>query len=220
LHTSRLGLAASVAVAILLGFPGTSARAASLVFSQYSSDATPAAALQATLDFQVTGSTLLVQATNQTTTASPYDIHWLYFNASDDVLSLSLSGYSDPYWTLYDEGYQVTAPTFGGFDYALWTYAPTQPQAYIQPGETQAFTLAIDCAAGAVCDASDFTTGLSDGRTSVLAAMRFVRLGVDTAFGATTTVIPTPEPGTAALVALGLAGIAGARRRPRSHRVS
>jgi hypothetical protein len=215
---TRLGLAASAAIVLLLGFPSAPARAASLVFSQYSSDATPAGALQATLDFQVLGSTLLVQATNLTTAAAPYDIHWLYFNASDDVAGLALTGYRDPYWTLYDQGYWITTPTFGVFDYSLWSYGASQPQAFIQPGETQGFLLAIDCAAGAVCDASDFTTVPTTGPTPVLASMRFVRPGLDTAFGASNTAIGAPEPSTAALLALGLAGIAGARRRARSQR--
>jgi hypothetical protein len=211
-----MALAVWTAIAILAGSP--SARAASLIFSQYSSDSTPASALQATLEFQVVGSTLLVHATNHTTAAAPYDIHWFYFNTSDDVAALSLLGYQDPYWTLYDDGYWVTTPTFGVFDYSLWSYGASQPQAFIQPGETHTFNLAIYCALGAVCDASDFTTVATSGPTPVLASMRFVRAGVDTAFGATNTVIAMPEPGSAVLVALGLAGIAGARQRTRSVR--
>jgi hypothetical protein len=211
----RLGLAISLAIAILAG--AASGRAASLLFSNYSGDSTPASVLQATLSFQVVGSTLLVEATNQTTAAAPYDIHWFDFNASSDVRELSLVGYNDPYWTLYDDGYWVTTPVFGVFDYSLVAYGTSQPDAYIQPGELQGFTLAIDCAPGAVCDASDFTSQVSSGGwVSPLAAMRFVRLGVDAAFGASTTALAVPEPRTAVLVALGIAAIAAARRRARS----
>jgi hypothetical protein len=156
--------------------------------------------------------------------SSGYHMNQLYFNTSNDVTNLMLTGASGSIdgdnladWTLNartpGQSIQTKADGFGTFDWSLLD-GVNGMNSTIWPSEVQIYTLTIDCGPGLICDASDFGFGLSIGKGQpVLAAAKFVSgPGGDSAFGGTTII---PEPSTAALLALGLTALA--LRRKRAH---
>jgi hypothetical protein len=213
----RAWAAALTAFGAVAGAAGT-AQAASFAMSELSSDTTPAAWLDATLELEVSGSSLRVSVANLTSGANSFDVAAIYWNVSADVLGLDYAGapYDDEGsdWGLYDSGYYIVTARFGSFDYALvrsWTSnRPTR----IAPGETKSFAFEIRCAPGAACDSSDFTTGFSsEGYVPAVAALRFnFGPGGDAAFGASNSFTVVPEPYTACLLAFGLVALARSRR--------
>ncbi|MDH5305859.1 MAG: hypothetical protein OEW02_01620, partial [Myxococcales bacterium] len=89
-----------------------------LQLSDFSSDTTPASDLTALLVLDVSGSTLTVNLTNQTSPG--YNINQLFFSASADVTSIMLTGASGSQdgnnlaaWTLYSSGNATTSDGFG-----------------------------------------------------------------------------------------------------------
>ncbi|MDH5565649.1 MAG: PEP-CTERM sorting domain-containing protein [Myxococcales bacterium] len=207
-------------LAALVAVPGASVAATMLQLSDFSSDTTPASDLTALLVLDVSGSTLTVNLTNQTSPG--YNINQLFFSASADVTSIMLTGASGSQdgnnlaaWTLYSSGNATKSDGFGKFDFALKD-GVNGDASTVKPGEVQSFTLSIVCAMGATCDASDFglelSTGAGGNGKQVYAAAKFVSgpMG-DSAFGGTITIVP--EPGTALLLGLGITALALRRRR-------
>lgn len=204
--------------------PSASVSATTLYLSEYSSDDTPASELTATANFSVMGSTLTLTVTNLThTVTSGYNMNQLYFNTSNDVTNLMLTGAYGSVdgdnlsaWTLNAAtGGQSTATKadgFGKFDWSLLDGVNGNPST-IYPAEVQTFTLAIFCGMGSTCDEFDFGWEYSSGRGEhVRVAAKFISgPHGDSAFGGTTII---PEPSTAALLGLGLAALA---RRRRAH---
>jgi hypothetical protein len=215
-HRARLVIAWWVGIS-LLGVRG--AEGATFALSDASSDTTPLQWLSATLSYTLLSSqTLELSVRNDTSAAARFDIAWIFFNTAPEVSYIQLSsatsstrGDNTSAWHLGYYGYDIFTSVFGNFDYALRTEPGTTGVDLIAPGETQSFTLSVFCASYVGCD-DDLLDGWSEqGRTPASVAMRFVYgPGGDAAFGALTTAVP--EPGTAALVALGLAGLARRRR--------
>jgi hypothetical protein len=200
----------------------SSARAGSFAFSDASSDTTPAEWLAARLDYSlIDASTLEIRVTNETAAPAAFDILLVFFNTAPEVqyLSLlsaesSLEGPNTDVWHLGYYGYDRLTAAFGEFDYSLRTAIGAPVPDRISPGETQTFTLSASCAGYAGC-VGGVLGGWSEGGTPAQAAMRFgYGPNGDASFGALITVIP--EPHSAALLGLGLAALAGARRR-RAH---
>lgn len=198
------------AAAAMLAGPAT---ASIITLSTHSSDATLPSVLNATLDFDVTGSLLTLTVTNTTVVPNTFNINELYFNGSANVLGLT--PLSIPLgWSFLTT---QMADGFGMFDFALIDGVDNDPST-IMPGEVVVFSFTISGTAGK----GDFVNEFSDpppggGGTLAIAAAKFVfgsgtdpggDPGPDSAFGAF-----VPEPGTLAL--LGLAGLLGLRRRRR-----
>lgn len=198
-------------------FLGSTASAASLTLSDLSSDETPAEVFDATYDFQITGPNELTLSVSNDTLAP--DLYWLreiYWNASDDVASLTLVSASSSVdgdvlaeWSLRTAS---AADGFGRFDFEL---GPIQQNVSneLAPGEVVDFVLSID--PNGPVDAFDFTTQFSTippGDRPALAAGFFqMGPGDDSGFGAV-----IPEPTTAALLGLGLAALGLGRRAGRA----
>lgn len=188
-----------------------------LTLSTESSDETPASVLDATFDIQVSGgNTLQLTVTNDTTAPDTFNINEVFFNGpSGTGLSLasathSVNGDVFASWNPVETVIMVNG--WGDFDFALTNGVGANNPSVIQPGANVVFVLDISggCAATLSCTSSDFASALSSG--GYLAAAKFVNgPGDDSAFGAV-----IPEPSTAALLALGLVGIAARRRAARA----
>ncbi len=206
--TRRTLLLAVVAVAAFgLVFD---ASATTIGLSNVSSDpGVDAADLAATLDFEVVGSTLTLNVSND---SSAFDFTGIYFNVTTGVETLTLtSGPKD--WKL--EAPSGNNPTdtgaFGVFDYIVGVKAKKADSAKLSPGDVASFVFSIGSAG--TFTAADFTTELSlvdEGEIAALAAGRF-GIGKNSPIGAT----HTPEPATGLLVGLGIMILAANRNRLR-----
>lgn len=183
-----------------------SAQAGSILrLSELSSDETPAGNLLAELEFSVTGSTLLLTVTNETSGQAGYDIDAIYFNGLPHIDGLTLNGVAGSTgWVI---ALNERADGFGVFDFALLTDSGNDP-AEIPPGESLDFQFSIE-GTGPFRN-SDFTSQFSTippGSRPSLAAIKFKNgPGDDSAFGSTVI----PEPTTLVLL---LSGLAVATRR-------
>ncbi len=176
--------------------------------STHSSGSIDPSLLSATLDFSVTGQTLTLTVTNNTSVPNEYSINRIYFNANANVgtLSSSSTGQFDV------NAISGNADGFGMFDFVL-SQGPDEGHNHrvIGAGQSEVFTFTFT---GVGFTEKDFTTELSapfDGNILAFAAAKFV-MGPngDSAFAAKTI----PEPGVIAM--LGVAGaLAGRRRRRR-----
>ena len=177
---------------------GTAQAGMALTLSDLSSDETDPAVLDATLLFTVTGSELVIAATNDTPVGSGFDIDAVYFNATPEVTDLVPAPAVDGWTLVRDE----TADGFGRFDFALMTASGNDPLD-LGPGESLTFTFDI-IGSGAFLDTS-FTAEFSQvppGEHPALAAAKFMSgPGGDSAFGA---VVPEPHTGLIALIGIGL----------------
>ena len=224
-RTRRAGIAFGL-IAGLAFAPSAGATAISL--SDVSSEpGIPAEVLDATLDFSTINggnARLILTVTNDTTVPDEWNINELYFNASADVTSLSLTKVvsnidgnitNQNLWTLFasnGENGDTHADGFGVFDWALIDGVDSMPGT-IEPGEILTFTLGIT-GTGPFAP-TDFINEFSmnpPGNTAAIIAGKFVTGTGPTdpsAFGAT-----IPEPSTGLLLAMGLF-VLGSQRRGR-----
>jgi hypothetical protein len=174
-----------------------------------SSDATPAAQLDATFDFQVTGAVLTLTVDNDTLAPNEFNINQIYFDATASVTSLSLSTATHSFAgdVTSDWAPVLTNQMPDGFsvmDFGLADGMGEMDPSVIQPGENIAFVFSINGGVGTFTDA-DF---------GPLVAAKFVNgpsdpeppFSEDSAFGT------VPEPSTAVLLSLGLVGLSARRR--------
>lgn len=186
---------------------GTAQAGTVLTLSDMSSDETSPDVLDATLLFTVSGSQLILMATNDTPVVGGFDIDAVYFNSTSNVDDLVLTT-APTGWSMERA---LTADGFGRFDYALMSVSGNDPDD-IAPGDSLTFT--FDIVAGGPCVETDFTADFSQippGEHPVLAAAKFMNgPNGDSAFGAV-----TPEPHTALLILMGM-GLLSRRRRRRS----
>ena len=218
-------------VLLLLVCLGTSASATIVTLSDFSSqeNQAPADTMDATLDFQVAGTTFTLTISNTTdTTNDPgdlWDVSNFYFNVSDAVTDLTLSG-APAFWSLAasdwtgpgDKNSTTQAAGFGVFDWVLLYDRDSGPKSgQVNPGESLAFTMAISGAGP--FSMADFGTELSIDPGDVkparlshaVAKFRGVEAGNFknmSGFGAA-----APEPSTFALLGIGLLALVHYGRR-------
>ena len=208
-HGARGVLLAGALVAFA-GLASSPAGAAMIPISDLSSDSTSAQALAATLEFEVSGSTLTLTVHNETdgTGRGEYKINRVYFNATSHVSALTLVSPSG--WDL--ETNVKGGGKFGRFGFGL-IGGVGQSSSQIDAGDSQVFVLSIS-GTGPFSE-TDFTTQLSTlptGDTPSVVSAKFVQgPGGDSAFGATNVVVP--EPALSALMAGALLA-AGRRHQP------
>lgn len=189
------------------------AAATSITLSTASSDETPAADFDATFDFSVSGSTLTLVVTNDTTAPNEFNINEIYFNASSSVSGLTFDSamHSTEGNVMADWGSgmpaglktDISAAGFGTFDYGLTNMMGEVDLSTIWPTQSVTFMFSIS-GTGPFTD-GDFIELSSKGYT---AAAKFVNgPGDDSGYGA------VPEPTTALLLGLGLIGLAAKRRK-------
>jgi hypothetical protein len=185
------------------------------VFSDFSSDLTPASDLDATLTFSVTSTAALsgndlltLTLDNQTTAPSTFSINEIYFNFSG-----SHGGFTIESGTGTLNHGPTPADGFGNFDIKLDGFL-------LASGDTKMWE--IDLGMTGVVD-SDFRdlSSIPPGDTQTLAALKFVMgpedpelpgTGIeDSAFGAV-----VPVPAAVWLFGSGLLGLAGVARRRRA----
>jgi hypothetical protein len=189
-------LASALAVLLLVAPAGAGTISLSDMSSEQEEGGTPSEVLTADLTFTVVGNTLTLDVDN----LSNYDITELYFNSTSDITSLMLDQPpTDADWLLIGP---QSVSSFGTFDHHVSVQGSGTSQ-------TLQFTLA--CAGGATCDMADFIVNNDAGKA---VAAKFQNGGEvfdedfpggdDSAFGASVV----PEPGTAALLGLGLVALA------------
>ena len=187
-----------------------SAQATTINLSTHSSDETDPALLSAVLDFQIiNGGNRLSLAVQNT---SAFGINEVYFNLSGNVTSIApkngawandnVDGNVSGDWSLLLD---QMVNGFGVFGVGLIDGVGNQTSV-IGPGQTTTFTMDITPGTLTMDDFNVLSTG---GTPSAFAAAKFI-IGPgndDSAFGAF-----VPEPGTGALLMMGMLGLAAARR--------
>jgi MYXO-CTERM domain-containing protein len=139
----RLGLLFA-SLALGLGASGSPAGAVTITCCTTSSDQTPASSIAVVLDFAVAGSTLTLTATNLS--ASTYRVNQIYFNATDDVTSLTLTSATHSAAGVVTSRWSVLADEdagpFKGFDFELAGGTGARPWV-LDPSESVVFVLSI-----------------------------------------------------------------------------
>lgn len=186
-----------------LALAPSDARASFIMLSIASTDSTPAAALDASLEFIVSDLTLTLTVANATASPQAYRMGRIYFNAPATLTSLTLETPSSG-WTLEEA---ARAGGFGLFDYALIGGVGSDPD-QIRAGESQTFTLAFTGAASELDFVAEYSRTPSGNNQMIVAAKFTGGPGDDSAFGGTLTV---PAPATALLL-LGQFTLARRRR--------
>jgi hypothetical protein len=210
------GWTAGALVAVLvLAAAGVSQASVIVPLSQSSSGGVPASYLDALLTFDVSGTTLTLTMTNQTTNPpESFYINKIFFNATSDVTGLTLTS-APAGWSLGFKEDTYRTGGFGRFDAALIGSVGDHP-GQIAPGEMTIFTM--DMVGPGPFTALDFATETSvssRGGIASLVAAKFVR-GTqcdDSAYGNATTATPPviPEPATVAFLALGVVAVMARR---------
>ena len=183
-------------------------------------DGVDATELNATALLTVFGTTLTIEISNSTDTMSsqPMDISAFVFNFSSAISSLTLTSAPST-----DAGWIQVASTVGGFG-SFDDGAKANPDSVfaeigrnpdlVMAGETGIFVYSFVC--GGVCDETDFIVPTNKGFTF---AAKFINGngGGESGWGGTMgSGVPIPEPGTATLIMLGLAGLGVVGRRQRA----
>ena len=172
---------------------------------EYSTDETPAELLDASIEFTVIGDTLTIELTNLTDgpdggVDTGYDITALYFNATSNILDLTLES-PDNGWTLYPFGNITKAGGLGQFDYVIMGGISNNP-VIVEGESSETFVMSISHD-GSGATATDFYSELSimpPGDNPMLVAAKFQRgPNDDSAYGGT----HTPEPAMITLLGLG-----------------
>ncbi|MGH7287712.1 MAG: PEP-CTERM sorting domain-containing protein [Myxococcota bacterium] len=211
---------------------GSSASALGITLSEMSSNGTPASVVDATLEFTDLGGGLLqLDVTNDTTSPNEYDISEIAFNL-DGVTMLELDSPLSG-WTLNGSAANVAvAPGaimidgFGNFEFHLVDGVGGDPDQII-PGETVTFifTYTGTLAAGILeanspegkMVAGKFVNGPPDPECAgVIVPTPQCPEGEsteDSAFGASGSGAVIPEPATAWLLGIGIAGLLLSGRR-------
>ncbi|MBW2280788.1 MAG: PEP-CTERM sorting domain-containing protein [Deltaproteobacteria bacterium] len=205
------------AVAALLVASGATlaapSQASTLILSDTSNEAgVPAEWMDAEVTFGVSGSTLTVTLLNTTVSPSGFDVTDLNFNSSGDIDGLDiLSATGADGDNLADWGFEggVSFAPYGVFDWGVFALIQGNHPSHVVPGETQTFTFAIDCDAGATCDDSDFVREFSRFGSPNAQIAALFRNGPDDASARGAFV---PEPATAALLFAALGALAYRRR--------
>jgi hypothetical protein len=180
--------------------------------------------LNATATLTVVGTTLTIELANLTDTLSTqeFDISAFVFSTSSDISALTLTSAPSA-----DAGWSQGASSVGGFgtfdDGASANPDLVNNEVGLNPdlvnaGETATFIYSFVC--GGACDETDFIQPSSDPNGGITFAAKFINggsIGGDSAWGGTTSSgVPIPEPGTASLIMLGLAGLGAYGRRQRA----
>ncbi len=204
--TQRLGITLTALGAIVLS-SSASANIIKIQLSDFASEPIDPSILAATFDFSVTGSTLSLTVTNNTSVPNEYSINRIYFNANANVGNL-VSSSTGQFGLNTISG---NADGFGMFDFVL-SHGPPEGHNHhvIAPGEFVSFDFTFD---GVGFNEKDFTTELSapfDSNILMVVAAKFVMgPGDASSFGAS-----VPAPGVLALLgAAGLVSLRGRRRR-------
>ncbi len=203
--TRRLGITLTALGAIVLA--NSASANLKIQLSDFASEPIDPSILAASFEFSVTGQTLTLTVTNNTSVPNEYSINRIYFNANANVGNLvsSSTGQFDL------NAISGNADGFGMFDFVL-SHGPDGGENHhiIKPTESEVFTFTFT---GVGFDETDFTHELSaamPGNKIMIVAAKFV-MGPndDSAFGAN----PIPEPG--AIVLISVAGLLAGRRRRR-----
>jgi len=197
----------------------------SVVLSDMSSEqeegGTPAGVLDALVTVELSGTDILITVDNNTSGgpgAGNYDISQVWLNLiGETISSVSPAGAGNG---ANATGWDLLAPPttmvdgFGTFTAGFGVHGNVNQNPDLILAGQQNYMLLIGCADGDCSDAM-----LEDNAMGKAVAAKFIHGGDaygdpnDSAFGASTVV---PEPGTAALLGLGLIGLVGAGRRTHS----
>jgi len=200
-------------LALLLSSISIGAHAVMLTLSDVSSDATDASLLDATMQFDVTGTQLSLVVTNNTADPNAYRLTEVFFNANSNVSGLSYvsatsstDGIITSAWSLStNQG----ADGMGKHDFALFDGTGNDPD-QISSGENVTFLFNIGSAGVTATDFLELSTN-PPGSIQAYAVIKFTGgPGDDSAFGGVTVV---PLPAAIWLLISGISILPWLRRR-------
>lgn len=195
----------ALALSCVLSSP---ADAAVVQLSTHATGSGDPAELLATLEFEVSGNTLLITVTNDTAEPSAYRISEVLFNATSELTSLTPLTLPDG-WSFATN---QNANSFGQFDFRV-SSGTGQNAPTINPGETKQYSFTFT--GTGVTQETFLNEGSGSTRGGIIVAARFIHVqgGGGNAYGGTTQTPFIPEPGTAALLVIAYAISIKGRRR-------